>query len=272
MPERGMTQPVYDLDDRIRWQVDNEGVAVVSISRPEKRNALSLAMWRSLRDIFRAAGDRAGIRAIVLTGAGGHFCAGADISEFPEVRSDAASGIAYDRLNDEAMLAVRDCRVPVVAALSGYAVGGGLSLALACDFRIADRSVRAGIPAGRLGLVYTVLDCRILLERTGLTAAKQILFTGTTFDADEALALGVVTCLVDTDAVEAATDFARKIAANAPLSVAGNKAILNALADGSAQARQVELEALIAQAFDSEDYVEGQRAFAERRAPRFDGK
>jgi enoyl-CoA hydratase/carnithine racemase len=264
-------QGTSSIDARIRWQVNEDGVGIARICRPEKRNALTRSMWRSLRDIFRAAGTSTEVRAVVLTGDGGHFCAGADIAEFPEVRSDAASGAAYDHLNDEAMLAVRDCPVPVIGALSGYAVGGGLSLALACDFRIADRGVRAGIPAGRLGLVYTILDCRILLERTSLTAAKQILFTGATFGAEEALALGLVTRLVDTGSLEAAIGMAQEIADNAPLSLTGNKAILNALADGSAQARRAELEALIARAFDSEDYAEGQRAFAERRAPRFVG-
>jgi enoyl-CoA hydratase/carnithine racemase len=258
-------------DDRIRLVLDGDGIATVTIDRAEKRNALALSMWRALGDAFGRIADDPACRSAVLVGAGPHFCAGADIAEFKDVRATAEAGLAYDRINDETTRAIRDCPKPVIAAVSGYTVGGGLGIALACDFRVADRSVRMGISAGRLGLVYSVLDSALLAERVGITAAKEVLFTASVFAIEDCKRLGLVDRVVGADGLSAARDLAAAIARNAPLSIAGNKAILNALADGSARFRMSELEAHIARAFDSGDYAEGQRAFAERRHPVFTG-
>jgi enoyl-CoA hydratase/carnithine racemase len=251
--------------------VDAEGIARGVIDRPAKRNALSLAMWQALGATFDALSRESAIRCVILAGAGDHFSAGADISEFGEVRADAAAGLDYDRVCDEATIAIRDCRKPVIAAVSGFAVGGGLGIALACDFRVVARSARMGIPAGRLGLVYSILDCSLLVERIGATKAKRVLFTGSIFSFDDCVGLGLVDVDSGEDAMAAAAGLAGTIAGNAPLSLAGNKAIIGAVADGTASARRAELEGLIAQAFDSEDYREGQRAFAEKRPPAFRG-
>ncbi len=258
-------------DPRIACEVGDDGIATVTIRRPDKRNALALSMWIALGAVFRALGADGAVRAVILAGEGGHFSAGADISEFPQVRADAQAGLAYDRINDEATVAIRDCPRPVIAALSGYAVGGGLGIALACDFRVADRTVRTGITAARLGLVYSILDCSLVARCVGVTAAKEILFSGEIFGADDALRLGLVDRLVEEDAMAAARAFAERLAAGAPLSHAGNKAIVNAIADGTVHHRHGELERLIARAFDSEDYAEGQRAFAQKRPARFVG-
>ncbi|WP_188052188.1 enoyl-CoA hydratase-related protein [Aureimonas fodinaquatilis] len=264
--------PITTGDTRISCVIDEIGVALVTIERPEKRNAMALSMWTALRDIFLDLGQRSDLRCIILTGKGDHFCAGADISEFDKVRADSAAGLKYDRINDETTLAIRDCPKPVIAAVSGFTVGGGLGLALACDFRVAHSSLRAGIPAGRLGLVYSVLDCSLLVERLGLTAAKEVLLTGAIVDLDNARRLGLTDRVTEGNVVEAAHELAAEIARNAPLSLAGNKAILNALANGTAKDRAGELENLIARAFDSDDYREGQRAFAERRPAVFCGR
>ncbi|WP_292897383.1 MULTISPECIES: enoyl-CoA hydratase/isomerase family protein [unclassified Nitratireductor] len=250
---------------------DENGVLIVTIDRPKKRNALSLAMWQELGNVFRQAATDANILAVVLTGAGGHFSAGADISEFPRVRATAEQGLEYDRINDETTLAIRDCPRPVFAAVSGVAVGGGLSLALACDFRVADETSRMGIPAGRLGLVYSVLDSRLLTERVGTTRAKQILMSAQLFSLEEAEGLSLVDYKCRDNPLEHALLLASSMAQTAPLSLAGNKTILNAIADGSIADRADEMESLIAHAFDSEDYREGQAAFRERRPARFKG-
>jgi enoyl-CoA hydratase/carnithine racemase len=259
-------------DPRVTCQTDSEGVALIRITRPEKRNAMALSMWVTMGSLFRRLDDDPAVRCVILTGDGGHFSAGADIAEFGEVRANAAQGLEYDRINDETTLAIRNCRKPAIAAISGVAVGGGLALALACDFRVADATARMGIPAGRLGLVYSVLDCRLLAERVGVTHAKEILFSGSIVGIDDAARLGLIDRRAEGDVLGAARTLAAEFTRNAPLSIAGNKAILNAIANGTAPGRMAELERWIADAFDSEDYAEGQRAFAERRAPRFTGR
>lgn len=259
-------------DDRIGWDTDARGVAVVTINRPDKRNALALSMWRTLHQVFAAASADPAVRSVILTGEGSHFCAGADISEFDTVRSNAEQGLAYDAINDAATIAIRDCAKPTIAAMTGYAVGGGLAIALACDFRVADATVRAGIPAGRLGLVYSTLDCSLLAGRVGATCAKEILFTGRHYGLEDALRLRLVERGAEAgSALATAHGFAEEMLAAAPLSITGNKAIVEAVARGEAQQRADELVRLIARAFDSADYAEGRRAFAERRDPMFRG-
>lgn len=259
-------------DDRIDLEVDGRGVALVTIRRPDKRNALALSMWRTLHQVFTAASADPAVRVVILRGEGAHFCAGADISEFDTVRSDAEQGRAYDAINDAAMIAIRDCEKPTIAAMSGYSVGGGLGIALACDFRVADATVRAGIPAGRLGLVYSILESSLLAGRVGATRAKEILFTGRLSALEEAMRVGLVDRSAEEgSALATAHAFAQEMLAAAPLSIAGNKAIVEAVARGEAHQRADELEQLIARAFDSADYAEGRRAFAERRDPVFRG-
>lgn len=266
--DQGFLHPRHE---NLLCAVDETGIALVKINRPEKRNALSLAMWRALGGVFSAAAQDPSIRCVILSGGGGHFSAGADISEFGEVRAGAEAGRAYDEACDRATLLIRNCPKPVIAAVSGVAVGGGLGLALACDFRVADSTARMGIPAGRLGLVYSIVDSSLLSERIGTTKAKEVLFTSRIFDIEYATRLGLVDRVAASDVVETARAFAAEIIGNAPLSIAGNKAILNAISAGTAAADADRLQGLIDAAFDSRDYMEGQRAFAERRPPRFEG-
>ncbi|SJZ30578.1 Enoyl-CoA hydratase/carnithine racemase [Enhydrobacter aerosaccus] len=250
-----------------------EGIATVTLNRPAKRNAVSLAMWSRLAEIFSDFGRQDGPRAAILTGAGGHFCAGADISEFPTVRANAAMGKIYEEAADAATRAVRDCPVPTIAAISGYAMGGGCGLALACDFRIGDASARMGIPAARLGIVYGPLDCSLLLRQVGLSNAKRILFSGRAFDVEDCRQLGLLDMVSEQgSALEAAHAFASDLSKNAPLSLAGAKLVLEALSSGTAEGRAGEIETAIARAMDSEDYREGASAFTEKRSPRFLGR
>jgi enoyl-CoA hydratase/carnithine racemase len=267
-----MSSTAFQSDDpRILCSLDSAGVGIVQIARPEKRNALSSSMWQALQGVFRAASANNSIRCLILAGSGGHFSAGADISEFAGLRANAEAARNYDEICDKATLAIRDCTKPVVAALSGSTVGG-LGLALACDLRVGDETIRTGIPAGKLGLVYSLLDCRLLVERIGITNAKEILFTARLFGFEDAMRLRLVDRTAKTDALAVAKELAAEIAGNAPLSLAGSKSILNAVSDGTAMAREGELRRLIDAAFDSADYAEGVRAFGERRAPRFSGE
>jgi enoyl-CoA hydratase/carnithine racemase len=249
-----------------------DGVATVTLNRPAKRNAVSLAMWRRLTELFTELADDGATRAVILTGAGGHFCAGADISEFDEVRSTVEQGRGYEHATEEATIAIRDWPGPTVAAISGYAMGGGCGLALACDIRIGDRSAKIGIPAARLGIIYSALDCGLLHRQVGLANAKRVLYAGRHFEFDDCVRMRLIDIPVESDALAAAQDLAVSLAANAPLTLKGSKKILEACADGSAGARAAEIEALIDEGLASSDYIEGRRAFLEKRAPRFTGR
>jgi enoyl-CoA hydratase/carnithine racemase len=176
----------------IAVRVDASGVATVTLERPAKRNAVTLAMWREIAARFRAFAGEPEIRVVVLSGSGGNFCAGADISEFGTTRTGVEDGAAYEHAVDGCTEAIMALPKPTIAAIAGFCVGGGCGLAMACDFRIADRTARFGIPAARLGIVYGPTDCRNLIDLVGLARAKEILFTGRRFDAAEAQRIGLV--------------------------------------------------------------------------------
>ena len=245
------------------------GVAVVTLDRPRQRNAMTLAMWRDVARVIGELGQDADVRAILLTGAGGHFSVGADISEFDQVRATSEQSAAYEVAVDACSDAIAAAPKPTIAVMSGYCLGGGCHLAMACDFRIADPSASFGIPAARLSIVYGMRSTQRLLALVGLTQAKRILFTGERFDAEHALRIGFVDAAAD-DAMRAARDFAGGLARNAPLSIAGAKLMLNALAMGNLDPAAA--QAVIDRAGDSEDYREGRRAFAEKREPAFRGR
>ncbi len=250
-------------------------VATVTINRAAKRNALNLAMWKRLRAIYTELADlamRGEARAVILTGTGSHFCAGADISEFDSVRSDAESGRIYEQEAEAAAVAVRDWPGPTIAAISGYAMGGGCGLALACDFRVGDATAKMGIPAARLGILYGTLDCTLLYRQVGLANAKRILYAGRPFNAQECAQIGLLDVLIEADALAAARGLAAEFASNAPLSLRGSKFILEACAAGAAEARDAEIQELIDTAMLSADYAEGRRAFAQKRTPQFIGR
>lgn len=252
----------------IRVVVSAGGVATVTLDRPERRNALTLAMWQGLAALFPALSAAPEVRAVVLTGAGADFTAGADISEFAAVRDDAAQALEYERWVDAGCEAIAGCDKPVIAACRGYALGGGAHVAMSCDFRFAAPEAQFGIPAARLSIVYGVGATRKLMALVGLAEAKRILFTGERFDGRAALASGFVERLAE-DPLAEAVAFAEGLAANAPLTIAGAKYILNGLALGGFD--DAEAARRIDEAAASADYREGRAAFAERRAPQFRG-
>ena len=250
---------------------DGEALAVVTLNRPDRRNALTLAMWRGLAERIEALGREPALRAVILTGAGGAFSAGADIAEFAEVRATPEAAEAYAEEVERATRALAHCPKATIAAVSGPAYGGGCGLALACDFRVADASAHFAIPAAKLGIVYGVEETKALLSAVGLAHAKEMLFAAKRHDADSAAAIGLVTHRAETDALSAARALAATLADKAPLSIAGAKTALDALTPAPAAAGLAAIRAAEARAADSADYAEGVRAFAEKRPPRFTG-
>ena len=246
-------------------------VGVVSLNRPHVRNAVTLSMWRELANLFSSFARDDDIRAIVLTGSGSDFCVGADVSEFGALRENKDQSAEYEIAVDNCSAAIAEVRKPVIAAISGYCLGGGCHLALACDFRLADHSAKLGIPSAKLSIVYGVKSVQRLLAIAGLANAKRVLYSAERYDAVRAQAMGLVDEIRD-DAVSAAIGLAGTLARNAPLSIAGAKFMLNNLSMGDGALDMAAAQRMIDVAADSEDFREGRRAFAEKRAPRFSGR
>ncbi|WP_108661079.1 enoyl-CoA hydratase-related protein [Acuticoccus kandeliae] len=246
--------------------------AVVTINRPAERNAMTLAMWIRLAEIFEALAEDDALRAVILTGAGGAFCAGANIKEFDKVRSTPADILHYAEMVDRATLAIVRCPKATYAAVSGPAYGGGCGLAVSCDFRVADKTARFAIPASKLSIVYGVEETRALYHTVGYVHAKEMLFSGRPYDIETAARIGLVNRVSETDALAAAIEEAEALAGCAPLSIAGAKIVLEALAEGETAERVAAVEKVVERAMTSEDYREGRRAFVEKRKPVFTGR
>ena len=206
--------------DKLTIEKDS-GVAWLTINQPERRNAFSLAMWRAVPAVMADCAADDTVKAIVLTGAGDKaFSAGNDISEFGELRSTPEQIAAYHATTERAYAAISGAAKPTIAMIQGFCIGGGLEVSQLCDLQIAADNARFAVTPARLGLGYKYEDVRLLTRNVSAKHAKELLFTARVFDAHDALAMGLVNRVVPAAEVAAFTDdYARTIAANAPLSV-----------------------------------------------------
>ncbi|GAB4530584.1 MAG: enoyl-CoA hydratase [Roseibium sp.] len=249
-------------------------VARVLLNAPDRKNAVPLAAWQAIPALLERVTRDAAVRVCVLRGAGGKsFCAGADISEFEAVRSTPEAAAHYDDANVAAFKALKAVPVPVIAAIEGPCLGGGLGLALACDLRLATSSAVFAIPAARLGLAYPPEALGDLLEAVSASEAKKLLFTAARLSAQEALRIGLVNEVVPEGGLDSRLEaLCADLCDNAPLSLKAAKTAINRLV---ASSKAGDLDQLLQDAracIDSADYREGCRAFLEKRAPKFTGK
>jgi enoyl-CoA hydratase/carnithine racemase len=268
-----MPQPTALLPTDVLVDTSDPAIAVVTINRAKRRNAMTRAMWLELTRVVAEIGAAPHVRAIVLTGAGGAFCAGADITEFPAVRATVEDGRAYEAAVDGVHLAIQASAKPTIAAISGPCYGGGVALALSCDFRVADATAYFAIPAARLSNVYGVVETRALYDAVGLAVAKEVLFAGRRYDAAEAVDVGLATHMASRgNALDAARELADRLRTSAPLTIKGAKTVLSAIARNATEARASDIHDVMDAAIGSEDYKEGVAAFAAKRDPIFKGR
>jgi enoyl-CoA hydratase/carnithine racemase len=250
-----------------------DGVLRLTISNPAKRNALDHAILDAIVAVLDDIGDT---RAVLLTGAEGMFSSGYDIGEIPDdvFAEEAERLVAHPFAS--ALEALESCEVPTVAALPGHTIGGGLELALACDLRVAADGILLGMPPAKLGLVYSHTGLRRFLDAIGAPRTRELFLTGRNVGARTALDWGLVNQVVGVSELDsAALDLAQDLAANAPLSVRGNKRAIRELlaAEGQLDPEvERDLIELREASFQSEDLREGVRAFGQKRPARWKGR
>ena len=261
MPDRMLAEK----DGAIGWMI---------FDHPERRNAVTQAMWLQMGAILEDFATDAAIRTVVLKGAGDKaFVSGADISQFGQQRRNAAEVAASNRLTDAARQALATFAKPTLAMIQGFCLGGGLAIALMCDLRFASEDATFGIPAARLGVGYGTQSVGLLQAVVGPAYTREILFTGRRFSGEEALRMGLINRLLPgTELAAYVQDYAAMIGANAPLTMRAAKLASLELLKAEAARDLAGVERAVEACFNSADYHEGRTAFLEKRPPRFTGR
>jgi enoyl-CoA hydratase/carnithine racemase len=242
-------------------------LATLWLNRPDKRNAVTYEMWEMFPEVLSEVPDE--VRVLMVRGAGGHFCAGADITGLGTRLADAGVPGGYREVNASAEAALMSFPRPVVAVIEGNCIGGGWQIASACDLRLAAGSTLLGITPAKLGITYPPEAVRRTLALVGPGATKRLLFTAELIDASEAARLGFVDMVVDDDELEtAAHALATSLAERSLLTQVATKMLVNAEVTGDAALRAAhdEIERV---SMGAEDLAEGLAAFAAKRSPRF---
>ena len=252
-----------------------DGVATVTFNRPERRNAITYEGWQLLSRIAEETASDDGVRVVVFTGEGElAFSAGADIADFDRYRHDASSAKEYAAAFDGALDTVESIPKPTISLIRGFCIGGGCELSMATDMRIAAAGSRFAIPVAKLNILIGYKEMRRLVRLVGPGHANYILMSGRQLDAEEAVRIGLVDRLVPDDEIdEYVYGLAKEMVPLAPLSQRRHKEIMQIVMDNPGlEDLTPEQEDLPFANFDSADFVEGRRAFLERRSPRFEGR
>ncbi len=260
------------MTDKIITEQAN-GIARVIFNQPEKRNAVSLEMWEAVEAAVGRYAKDPEIRILILSGAGGKaFVSGADVSKFESERASEEAVAHYNATTKRVYDMIETFPKPTIAQIDGYCIGGGVALAVSCDLRICGESSQFSIPAAKLGLGYGFPGIKRLVDVVGPSFAKEIFFTARRFDSGEARMMGLVNRVVEDGTVATvAEDTAQMIASNAPMTVESVKYIVGETVKDASMRDLDECERRVKACFDSKDYIEGRRAFIEKRKPQFVG-
>jgi enoyl-CoA hydratase/carnithine racemase len=249
-------------------------IGTMTFNNPAKHNAVSLEMWEMGTEILEEFARDEEIRVVIVTGAGGKaFVSGADISRFEDERATREAIERYNAIGQAFFSALINFPKPTIAQIQGYCIGGGLNLAIGCDLRFCTAGSRFALPAAKLGLGYGYAGLKRFIDTVGPANTRDIFFSARQFGADEALAMGVVNrALPEVELAPFVKDYAATIAGNAPLTIAAVKqATIEALkADKDRDLKLV--SDMVARCSTSQDYIEGRKAFMEKRKPVFTGR
>ena len=249
-----------------REQRDN--VVLLTLDRPKSLNALDVSLLEALRDSIGAVARDAAVRALVVTGEGRAFAAGADIEAMSKM--NAVEAEAFSRLGHETFSALEDLVLPTIAAVNGFALGGGCELACSCDWIYASKKAVFGQPEVKLGLLPGFGGTTRVTRRVGVAWAKEIILAGQNLDAEEALRIGLANRLFEPDElVDRALETGHAIAGNGPLAVAAGKRVLQQGQDADARVASALEQAAFGGLFATADRDEGLAAFLEKRDPKF---
>jgi enoyl-CoA hydratase/carnithine racemase len=259
--------------EKLKAWVDG-AVLHMSFNNVAKHNAISVDMWEAVPVLLDQAERDDAIRMVVFSGQGPKaFASGADISQFEDMRAAREAVKKYEHMAENALMGLYRFSKPVVAAIQGYCIGGGLNMAISCDIRIASSDSVFSIPATRLGLGYRFSALKNLVDLVGPGAAQDIFFTGRRLDAEEARSIGLVNRVAPRGEFDMLlAEYVNAITTGAPLTIKAGKRIIREVLKPD---RDIDMELcrqLIGDCFESEDYAEGRRAFMEKRKPVFRGK
>jgi len=263
-----------DLDTPYMLAEADAGIGWMTFNNPERRNAMKLEMNEAIAQILAEWSADEAVRVVVMQGAGDKaFVSGADISEFETHRSTPEGRAHFDAVSAAAGKAMATFEKPLIAKIRGFCMGGGLATALAADIRVSANDGQFAIPAARLGLGYGFPGIKKLTGLVGPAMVSEIMMSARRFTADEALAMGLVNRVVAVDALDATViELAEQIAANAPMTVRAAKAAVVEATKDPDQRDVARVDDLVEQCFMSEDYIEGRRAFMEKRTANFVGR
>jgi enoyl-CoA hydratase len=248
-------------------------VGHIVFNNPARHNAVSLAMWRRLQQLLAQFAADASLRVLVVSGAGGKaFVSGADISKFESERATMDAVKVYNTASAGACDQLYNFPKPTIAKIQGYCVGGGMNVAVCCDLRLCSADATFAIPAAKLGLGYGFIGVNRLAEIIGISRAMELFYTARQVPAAEALQMGLVNRVVPAGEIDAAVaETTAAIAGNAPLTIATIKAVAREIGKPPAERDLATLERMVDACFASNDYIEGRRAFMEKRKPAFTG-